>query len=155
LVSSRRLYALPHVKREELSRVPPRSRAFGDDLPEAAAMPRELEVGPVEERREPKRPKQGRERPRQREHGEHRDSATVDAGDGRPVTKDKPPALTPLVLRHRGEEHSCLRVAERKQRETLGPIDRGDDTRRPATELSGPRIEKYGSPERHAYFARR
>jgi hypothetical protein len=35
-----------------------------------------------------------------------------------------------------------LRIGERQKRESLSPVELGDDTRRPATELSGARVEK-------------
>lgn len=140
--------------------VAPRRSSLGDDLAEATALARKNVVRPVDERRQAQDAEHDRERRREREHCEHRDSAALVAGDRRPVTKHEPPAFAALVFGNRAEELLRFGVAERKQCQPLRAVERGDDTRRPAAELSGSRVEQdradqLGTLTESTYFARR
>lgn len=58
------------------------------------------------------------------------------------VAKDEPPAFAPRLLRDGCEEIVGGRILERQQTELFAAIERGDDTRRPAAELSAAGIEQ-------------
>ena len=90
------------------------------------------------------------------ELGEEPDAPTPVASDRRAIAKDEPPAVAARVLRDGREQPTCLLIRQRKQREVLPSIHRGDDPRRPATEPStagieedGPRVQLDSSPGGH------
>ena len=75
-------------------------------------------------------------------------AAALVARNERPVAKDEPPAVTAFVFRHGGEESPGFGIGEREQTQLTVPVDPGDDTRRPPTELSGAGVESTGRESR-------
>jgi hypothetical protein len=105
-------------------------------------------VDAVDERAGPERSQAATERPRQPQLGEHSDPASVVAGEGRAVAQDEPPALVPPLVRDRLEQALRRLVGQREQRELLLSVERDDDPRRPAAELSAAVEEQDGSQQR-------
>lgn len=99
-------------------------------------MPRDEPVAGVDRRRQPQRTKRDAQRTGQPQLDEQRHSSAPVARQRLPGGEDEPPAFVALLFRDRGEYGRRLRVAERKQRKALSPVERGDDPRRPATEAS-------------------
>jgi hypothetical protein len=99
-------------------------------------------VQPVEERRGAERSQRGAQRPGQAELEEQRDAASAVAGNEGAIAEDEPPTLVPRLLGNRCEQRVGLVICERKQRKLFVPVDPGDDTRRPAAELSTAGVEE-------------
>jgi hypothetical protein len=99
----------------------------------------------VDERRQPKPAKQVSEGPRQLQLGEEHDPSALVTGNRRSVAEDEPPALAASFLGDGGEQLFGLVVSERKQGQLLAAVERGDDPRRPAAELSAARVEQGGA----------
>jgi hypothetical protein len=83
--------------------------------------------------------------PGQPDLGEEGDASTGVALERRAVAEHEPPAFIPRLFGHGGQQAAGLIVIERQQRQLLAPVDPGDDTRRPTAELSGARVEEYGT----------
>lgn len=75
-------------------------------------------------------------------------------GKQAPVPEDKPPTLVTRLLGDGREQTAGFLVGQREQRQFFMPINRGDDPRRPAAELSGPRVEQYRARERKRRLSR-
>jgi hypothetical protein len=82
------------------------------------------------------------ERAGQPDLGQKSNAPAAVAGKQGAVGKDEPPALPVCLLGHGREQAAGFLVGQREQRQLFAPVDRGDDPRRPATELSAPRIEQ-------------
>jgi hypothetical protein len=129
------------------SRVSPWRRAFWHQTAEPAAVARNELVDPVDEHRRADRSQHTSEWPRQPHLGKERHAAALVARNERPVAEDEPPAVTALVFRHGDEESPGFVIGEREQTQLTVPVDPGDDTRRPPTELSGAGVEEYRTRE--------
>jgi hypothetical protein len=74
--------------------------------------------------------------------GEQGDTPTGIPRNRRPVAADEPPALGPRVFSHGRKQFVGLGISKRQQRQLFTSVERGDDTRRPAAQLSRARVEK-------------
>jgi hypothetical protein len=117
----------------------------GDEATEAPAMAGDQSVHGVDEHRCVKRPQQASERTGKPELGEERHASSGVAGHERAVAEDEPPTFTPRFLGYGSEKAVGLRIAERKEGHLLVSVERGDDPRRPAAELSAAGVEQYGT----------
>jgi hypothetical protein len=122
-----------------------RRSPVGNHPPEPAAVAGDELVEPVHERGGVEHLERAAERPGHPELGEDRDASAGVARKRRAVAEHEPPALVPRLLRHCSQKAARLVVGERQERQLFASVDRGDDTRRPATELSSARVEEYGS----------
>jgi hypothetical protein len=109
---------------------------------ESAAVAGNDHVEPVDEHRASDRTQCVSHESREPDLGEERHAGSRVSGNGRPVAKDEPPAVVALVFRDGGQESHCFVVGEWEQTQLFGPVDLGDDTRRPPAELSGTGVEK-------------
>jgi hypothetical protein len=121
---------------------PPRRRALGDEAAETGAIPRHERVERVHEPRGAQCAKQPCQWPCERDLGEERDGSAAVACDRCSVPEHEPPAVVARLFRHGGEELRGLVIAQRQECEFVPSVERGDDTRRPATELSGARVDQ-------------
>ena len=110
-------------------------------------MPRQQCVECVDEGRHSKRPHQATKGSGESELGKEHDARTPVAGNRGAVAPHEPPTLAALFLRQRDQQEHRLCILERKEREFLASIERGDDTRRPTTELSPAAIQQNGARE--------
>lgn len=99
-------------------------------------------VDRVEERACPDRAEQPPERAGRPDLREEGDRPAAVAWNSQAVAEDEPPAFVALLLRDRCEEAGRLRVDEPDEGQLPAPIEHGDDPRRPATELSSPRVDE-------------
>lgn len=125
------------------SGIAPQRRPFGDDPAEAGAMAGEELVQRVDEHGRPRCAQHAAERAGEPHLGEERGAAPVVARHRRPVAEDEPPALAAGLLGDGGEQAARLVVLERKQRQLLAAVERGDDPRRPAAEPSAAGVEQH------------
>jgi hypothetical protein len=88
-------------------------------------------------------------RPGKPDFGEERDATSGVAGNRRSVAEDEPPAVVPRLLGHGSEQAAGLSIGERQQSKLFTSVEPGDDTRRPAAELSGAGIEHNRAREPH------
>lgn len=79
---------------------------------------------------------QAPERPGEPNLREQRHASSRVAGDRSAVAEHKPPTFAPRFFGHGGKKALGFRIAERKERQLLAPVERGDDTRRPPAEAS-------------------
>ena len=110
------------------------------------------------------RTQQAAERSGEPDFSEERDRAAGVARNRRPVSENEPPALAAGILRYGRDQAAGLLVSEREQGKLFAAVELGDDTRRPAAELSGAGVKKDGPREglddcpttrRHAASVRR
>jgi hypothetical protein len=96
----------------------------------------------VDDRGGVERSKHPPEGPGQPDFREQQDAASRVARNRSPVAEDEPPAFVARVLGYACEQAAGLFVGERQQSKLFAPVEPGDDTRRPAAELSGAGVEE-------------
>jgi hypothetical protein len=121
--------------------IAPRRGAFGHEPSEAGAVAGHEVDERVDERRQPQGAKKAPERTGQADLGEEPDSSALVAGNEGAVAEDEPPTLAARFLRNVAEQTAGFLVREREQCQLLATIERGDDPRRPAAEVSAAGIE--------------
>jgi hypothetical protein len=96
----------------------------------------------VDERRDVQCSEHASQRPGKPDLGEERDTSSGVARNRCAVPEHEPPAVVPRFIVDGCEEAAGLSIGERQQSQLFASVEPGDDTRRPAAELSGAGIEQ-------------
>lgn len=127
------------------SGIAPWRRPLGDEPAEPPAVAGHELVERVDERGGADGSQPAAERVGQADLREERHAPAVVAGKGSAVAEDEPPTLATGILGHGRQQTAGLLVLERKQGQLMPAVERGDDPRRPAAELSAAGVEQNGA----------